>query len=68
MHTAMSRLFAMVVLLIASTFVPPSALAITCLQPQPPDGYTYCCGLKDALGNLVRGSMQITLQFGLWII
>lgn len=54
MHTAMSRRFVMVVVLIASTFVPRGAFAsITCvsLNGTNNDGYTYCCALRDSLGN-----------------
>jgi len=53
MHTAMSRRFAMVVVLIASTFVPPGAFAvITCRTFNGvPDGFSYCCSLRDSVGN-----------------
>lgn len=59
MHAAMSRIVATAVLVIASTFVPPSAYAFLQCEPPPtfegqPVGplkaYVYCCQFKDTTG------------------
>ena len=63
MHAAMSRIVATAVLVIASTFVPPSAYAVIQCEPPPTfvdsNGvvhetalakYVYCCQFKDTSG------------------